>query len=204
MAIETTIFRGLSDSDKRTAFCNFLANSGLFDSVTIDDITVKCYVDETDIIDFFSTSNSHYAHLENGFDWFLGDFTISELALGVKTSKGIYIKADQTYSMDIFIAKTNEGNICVFKCYHEGGAALVDIKNSAAYEVGSYEWSIPSGALSAQSMTVLAPVPCYGANTYADGLYLQAFNEFPYVAGEFVIGDKHYYSNGYMALKDGD
>lgn len=202
MAIEKTIFAGMGDEQKRTAFKEWLADSGLFDSVELDGSTVKCYVGERLVYEFWKTSTSHVAHLKNGYEWDMGDFSISQLSYGVKTSKGIYIQAQQTYIMHLFITKSNNGDIVVLRNYNKEGTEAIDLEKSPIYVRNAYTWSIPSSCFVKQETTSLAPMPSYGTNTYPVGLYLLVFNQYPDEEGIITVNGKKYYSNGFIALEE--
>lgn len=202
MVIEKTIFAGMGDAQKRTAFKEWLADSGLFNSVELDGSTIKCYVGERLVYEFWKTSEYHAAYLKNGYEWDMGDFSISQLSYGVKTSKGIYIQAQQTYIMRIFITKSNNGDIVVLRNYHELGVEVPDLEKSPAYVSGTYTWNVPSSCFVKQETTSMAPISSYGTNTYPVGLYLLVFNQYPSEEGTITVNDKRYYSNGFIALEE--
>jgi len=200
--IEKTIFAGMSDAQKRTAFKEWLADSGLFDSVELDGTTVKCYVGERLVYEFWKTASYHVAHLKNGYEWDMGDFGISQLSYGVKTSKGIYIQAQQTYKMHIFITKSNNGDIVVLRNYHELEVNVPDLEKSPAYVSGTYTWNVPGSCFVKQEATSMAPISSYGTNTYPVGLYLIVFNQYPNEEAKIIVDGKKYYSNGFIALEE--
>ena len=200
--IEKTIFAGMGDEQKRTAFKEWLADSGLFDSVELDGSTVKCYVGERLVYEFWKTPSYHAAYLKNGYEWKMGDFSISQLSYGVKTSKGIYIQAQQTYKMHIFITKSNNGDIVVLRNYNEGVVDVPDLEKSPPYVGNTYTWSVPVPCFTKQGVTALAPIPSYGADTYPVGLYLLISNQYPREEAIIEVNGKRYYSNGFIALEE--
>lgn len=202
MAIEKTIFAGMGDEQKRIAFKEWLADSGLFDSVELDGSTVKCYAGERLVYEFWKTSEYHAAYLKNGYEWDMGDFAISQLSYGVKTSKGIYIRAQQTYNMHIFITKSNNGDIVVLRNYHELAVEVPDLEKSPAKVSGAYSWNVPASCFVKQETTSMAPISSYGTNTYPVGLYLLVFNQYPNEEGIIIINGKKYYSNTFIALEE--
>ena len=202
MAIEKTIFDGMGDEQKLTAFKEWLADSGLFDSVELDWTTVKCYVGERLVCEFWKTSQSDVVYLKNGFQWDIADFQVSQLSYGIKTSKGIYIQAQQTYKMHLFITKSNNGDIVVLRNYNKEVTEAIDLEKSPIYVPNTYTWSIPSSCFIKQETTSLAPMPSYGTNTYPVGLYLLVFNQYPDEEAIITVNDKRYYSNGFIALEE--
>jgi hypothetical protein len=50
--------------------------------------------------------------------------------------------------------------------------------------------------------TSLAPIVNAKALTYADGLYLQVFSQYPGVEGIITINGKQYYTDGVLALEE--
>lgn len=202
MAIEKTIFAGMGYEQKRTAFKEWLADSGLFDSVELDSSAIKCYFGERLVYEFWKTAAYHAAYLKNGYEWDMGDFSISQLSYGVKTSKGIYIQAQQTYKMHIFITKSNNGDIVVLRNYHELAVEVPDLEKSPAYVSGSYAWQVPGSCFVKQETTSMASISSYGTNTYPVGLYLLVFNQYPKEEGIITVNGKKYYSNTFMALEE--
>lgn len=202
MAIEKTIFAGMDNAQKTIAFKEWLADSGLFDSVELDGATVNCYVGERLAFAFWKTLKPHVAYLKNGYEWYMGDFSISQLSYGVKTSKGIYIRAQQTYRMHIFITKSNNGDVVVLRNYHELGVEVPDLEKSPAYVSGSYEWQVPGSCFVKQETTSMASISSYGTNTYPVGLYLLVFNQYPNEEGIITVNGKKYYSNTFIALEE--
>ena len=202
MAIEKTIFAGMSDEQKLTAFKEWLADSGLFDSVELDGSSVKCYVGERLVFEFWKTSQLDVAYLKNGFQWNIADFQVSQLSYGIKTSKGIYIYAKQTYKMHLFITKSNNGDIVVLRNYNKEGTEAIDLEKSPIYVPDAYTWTVPNSCFIKQETTSLAPMPSYGTNTYPVGLYLLVFNQYPDEEAIITVNDKRYYSNGFIALEE--
>jgi hypothetical protein len=200
--IEKTIFAGMGDEQKLTAFKEWLADSDLFDSVELDSTTVKCYVGERLAFAFWKTESYHSAYLKNGYEWKMGDFNISQLSYGVKTSKGIYIQAQQSYKMHIFITKSNNGDIVALRNYNKEDVEVPDLEKSPANVSGVYEWNVPSSCLVKQEITSLSPIPSYGTNTYPVGLYLLVFNQYPDEEATITVNGKRYYSNGFIALEE--
>lgn len=202
MAIEKTIFDGMVDEQKRTAFKEWLADSGLFDNVELDGSAVKCYVGERLVCEFWKTSQSDVVYLKNGFEWNIADFQVYQLSYGIKTSKGIYIQAQQTYIMHIFITKSNNGDIVVLRNYNKEVTEAIDLEKSPIYVPNTYTWAVPSSCFVKQEATSLAPIPSYGTNTYPVGLYLIVFNQYPNEEAKIIVDGKKYYSNGFIALEE--
>lgn len=200
--IEKTIFAGMDNDKKITAFKEWLANSELFDSVERDGWKVSCYVGERLVYEFWKRPSYHAAYLKNGYEWDMGDFNLSQLSYGIKTSKGIYIQAQQTYKMHIFITKSDNGDIVVLRNYNKTEVDVPDLEKSPAWVSGTYTWNVPSSCSVKQRITALAPIPSYGTDTYPVGLYLLIFSQYPDTEAIIEVNGKKYYSNGFIALEE--
>jgi hypothetical protein len=204
MAIEKTVFTGTTGDAMASEIAAWLtANaSEFFDRIEIDsDTHVYCYIDgvravhintDTTGTSYISAKNDKYTELAaNGTNWLYG----------VKTSKGIAVyNASGDYRYCIMATKSNEGTVSlamtgtnIYACADfDKSSDLVDFKTPTRVD----NTFVKSG------MTVLAPIVNANALTYADGLYLQVFSQYPNVDGIFTINGKQYYTDGVLALEE--
>ena len=205
MAIEKTVFSGLTVSTRGAEIVAWLTANGseFFDSVeqVSGPNRVKCYKGDKVALEISLGTGSDKtkvyaangavsdAAMNNSQDW---DY-------GIKTSKGLLIYYNgQTYKGCVAIVKTNEGGTFIARRYN--GWCGADFDNSAAIEsysnTGTLPWNLQS------DMTVLAPIVASHADTYADGLYLQLFAQYPNTDSILTINGKKYYSDGVFALEE--
>ena len=162
---------------------------------------VLCYIDgvsavrintDTSGTSYISAKNDKYTELAaNGTNW----------RYGVKTSKGIAVyNASGDYRYCIMATKSNEGTVSlamtgtnIYACADfDKSSDLVDFKTPTRVD---NTW-VKSGK------TVLAPIVNANSLTYADGLYLQVFSQYPGVEGIITINGKQYYTDGVLALEE--
>jgi hypothetical protein len=117
---------------------------------------------------------------------------------GIKTSKGLLIYFNYTSNLGcVAIVKTNEGGTFIARRWQ--GWCAADFDNSAAiesYVATGTPWNLQS------DKTVLAPIVASHADTYADGLYLQLFAQYPNTDSILTVDGKKYYSDGVFALEE--
>lgn len=203
MAIEKTVFSGLTTQTRGEEIVAWLTANGteFFDSVEMSDGHVICYKGDKKALDIAITTGSSsqtkvYAAngavsgaAMNGLHW---DY-------GIKTSKGLLIYFNYTSSPGcVAIVKTNEGGTFIARRY--SGWCAADFDNSAAIESYSNSGTLPWNLRS--DLTVLAPIVSSHANTYADGLYLQLFAQYPNTDSTLTVDGKKYYSDGVFALEE--
>ncbi len=204
MAIEKTVFSGLTVSTRGAEIVAWLTANGseFFDSVeqTSGPNSIKCYKGDklALLISLGSGSDKTKVYAANG--------AVSEATMnssqdwdyGIKTSKGLLIYYNgQTHKGCVAIVKTNEGGTFIAR-RHQGWCAA-DFDNSAAiesYVATGTPWDLQS------DKTVLAPIVASHANTYADGLYLQLFAQYPNTDSILTVNGKRYYSDGVFALEE--
>jgi hypothetical protein len=96
--------------------------------------------------------------------------------------------------------KSNEGTVSV--ALNEGTKySCADYDNSSGFTSFSFP-TVVDNTFVKSGMTVLAPVVNAKALTYADGLYLQVFSQYPGVEGVITINGKQYYTDGVLALEE--
>ena len=203
MAIEKTVFSGLTVAERGAEIVAWLTANGseFFDSVETSDGHVICYKGDKQALDIaISTGSSSQTKV------YAANGAVSGVAMnglhwdyGIKTSKGLLIYFNYTSSPGcVAIVKTNEGGTFIARRY--SGWCAADFDNSAAIESytnsGTLPWNLQS------DKTVLAPIVASHANTYADGLYLQLFAQYPNTDSKLTINGKKYYSDGVFALEE--
>ena len=203
MGIEKTVFSGQNKETRGAEIVAWLTANGseFFDSVeqSSDYNFVRCYKGDKlalEICIYGSTSKTK-VYAANGA---VSEATMNGLYwdYGIKTSKGLLIYFNYTSKPGcVAIVKTNEGGTFIVRRYD--GWCGADFDNSAAIE--SYvstgtPWNIQS------DKTVLAPIVASHADTYADGLYLQLFAQYPNTDSILTINGKKYYSDGVFALEE--
>ena len=202
MAIEKTVFSGLSAATRGAEIVAWLTANGseFFDSVELSDGHVICYKGDKQALDIAISSSSSQTKVYaangavsgaamNGLHW---DY-------GIKTSKGLLIYFNYASSPGcVAIVKTNEGGTFIARRY--SGWCAADFDNSAAIESYSNSGTLPWNLQS--DMTVLAPIVASHADTYADGLYLQLFAQYPNTDSTLTVDGKKYYSDGVFALEE--
>lgn len=203
MAIEKTVFSGLTVGARGAEIVAWLTANGseFFDSVKQESSPnrVECYKGDklALLISLGSSSDKTKVYAANG--------AVSEAAMnglywdyGIKTSKGLLIYFNYTSSPGcVAVVKTNEGGTFIARRY--SGWCAADFDNSAAiesYVATGTPWNLRS------DMTVLAPIVASHANTYADGLYLQLFAQYPNTDSTLTVDGKKYYSDGVFALEE--
>ena len=202
MAIEKTVFSGLSAATRGAEIVAWLTANGseFFDSVELSDGHVICNKGDKQALDIAISSSSGQTKVYaangavsgaamNGLHW---DY-------GIKTSKGLLIYFNYTSSPGcVAIVKTNEGGTFIARRYN--GWCAADFDNSTLIEsysnTGTLPWNLRS------DKTVLAPIVASHANTYADGLYLQRFAQYPNTDSTLTVDGKKYYSDGVFALEE--
>ena len=203
--IEKTVFSGLTVGARGAEIVAWLTANGseFFDSVeqSSDYNFVRCYKGDklALLISLGSSSDKTKVYAANG--------AFSEAAMngsqdwdyGIKTSKGLLIYFNYTSSPGcVAIVKTNEGGTFIARRYN--GWCGADFDNSALIDnydnSGLHTWTNPS------DLTVLAPIVASHANTYADGLYLQLFAQYPNTDSKLTVDGKKYYSDGVFALEE--
>ena len=204
MAIEKTVFSGLSKETKAAEIAAWLTanGSGFFDYVEYDNSNyVICYKGDKILLRMALSGGSDKTkvYAANGAASEVGANAYQYWDYGIKTSKGLLIYYNgQTYKGCVAIVKTNEGGTFIASHYQTWCGA--DFDNSAAIESytnsGTLPWNLQS------DKTVLAPIVASHANTYADGLYLQLFAQYPNTDSKLTINGKKYYSDGVFALEE--
>ena len=197
---------GFSGQNKETRGAEIVAwltanGSEFFDSVeqSSDYNFVNCYksgklalkmaiASGTLVTTVYAANGTYSEATMNGLHW---DY-------GIKTSKGLLIYFNYTSSPGcVAIVKTNEGGTFIARRYN--GWCAADFDNSAAiesYAATGTPWNHQS------DKTVLAPIVASHANTYADGLYLQLFAQYPNTDSKLTVDGKKYYSDGVFALEE--
>ena len=203
MAIEKTIFHGLTTTTRGAEIVAWLTANGseFFDSVEFSDNFVRCYKDDKPALDIClgGGQNQTKVYAANGAVSGIAMNGSQNWAYGIKTSKGLLIYFSYTSSPGcVAIVKTNEGGTFIARRYN--GWCAADFDNSALIDSysngGTLPWNLQSGR------TVLAPVVASHADTYADGLYLQLFAQYPNANGILAVNDKKYYTDGFFALEE--
>lgn len=204
MAIEKTVFSGQNKETRGAEIVTWLTANGseFFDSVeqSSDYNYVKCYKGDKlalEICIYGSTSKTT-VYAANG--------TSSDAAMnglywdyGIKTSKGLLIYFNYTSSPGcVAIVKTNEGGTFIARRYN--GWCAADFDNSAS--IDNYDNSGLHTWTNSSDLTVLAPIVASHADTYADGLYLQLFAQYPNTDSILTVNGKRYYSDGVFALEE--
>lgn len=203
MAIEKTVFSGLTVTERGAEIVAWLTANGseFFDSVeqTGGPSVVRCYKGDklALLISLGSGSDKTKVYAANG--------AVSEAAMnglywdyGIKTSKGLLIYFGHTQQPGcVAVVKTNDGGTFIARRWQ--GWCAADFDNSAAiesYVATGTPWNHQS------DMTVLAPIVSSHANTYANGLYLQLFAQYPNTDSTLTVNGKQYYSDGVFALEE--
>lgn len=204
MAIEKTVFSGQNKETRGAEIVAWLTANGseFFDSVeqSSDYNYVKCYKGDKlalEICIYGSTSQTT-VYASNG--------TSSGVAMnglywdyGIKTSKGLLIYFNYTSNLGcVAIVKTNEGGTFIARRY--SGWCAADFDNSAL--IDNYDNSGLHTWTNSSDLTVLAPIVASHADTYADGLYLQLFAQYPNTDSILTVNGKKYYSDGVFALEE--
>lgn len=203
MAIEKTVFSGQSRETRGAEIVSWLTANGteFFDSVeqSSDYNFVRCYKGDklaleiciaggTNKTTVYAANGTSSGAPMNGLYW---DY-------GIKTSKGLLIYFNYTSNPGcVAVVKTNEGGTFIARRY--AGWCAADFDNSAAiesYVATGTPWNHQS------DKTVLAPIVASHADTYADGLYLQLFAQYPNTDSILTVDGKKYYSDGVFALEE--
>lgn len=202
--IEKTVFSGQNKETRGAEIVAWLTANGseFFDSVeqSSDYNYVKCYKGDklaleicisgsTNKTTVYAANGTSSGAAMNGLYW---DY-------GIKTSKGLLIYFNYTSSPGcVAIVKTNEGGTFIARRY--AGWCAADFDNSALIDnydnSGLHTWTNPS------DLTVLTPIVSSHADTYADGLYLQLFAQYPNTDSILTVNGKKYYSDGVFALEE--
>jgi hypothetical protein len=204
MAIEKTVFSGLTVAARGAEIVAWLTANGseFFDSVemTSDGIAVVCYKGDKMalLICLSGSSNKTKVYAANGAFSEAAMYSSQDWDYGIKTSKGLLIYYNNSQQPGcVAVVKTNEGGTFIARRYQ--GWCAADFDNSAAiesYVATGTPWNHQS------DMTVLAPIVASHANTYADGLYLQLFAQYPNTDSILTVDGKKYYSDGVFALEE--
>lgn len=204
MAIEKTVFSGQNKETRGAEIVAWLTANGseFFDSVeqSSDYNYVKCYKGDKLALEICisGSTNNTTVYAANG--------TSSGVAMnglywdyGIKTSKGLLIYFSYTsYPGCVAMVKTNEGGTFIARRYN--GWCAADFDNSAS--IDNYDNSGLHTWTNSSDLTVLAPIVASHADTYADGLYLQLFAQYPNTDSKLTINGKKYYSDGVFALEE--
>jgi hypothetical protein len=203
MAIEKTVFTSATGDAMATEIAAWLtANaSDFFDEIeVVSGPRVYCNIDGVRAVDI-NTSNdgASSVSIKNGI-YSVGNFIGTGWLYGIKTSKGIALYHT---SRGCFMAtKTNEDTVSVAVKNISSGTqyACADFDNSSNFVTFSAPTRVGSNWIQS-GKTVLAPIVNANALTYADGLYLQVYSQYPNVEGIFTINGKQYYTDGVLALE---
>ena len=203
MAIEKTVFTSTGFTNLANEIAAWItANaSEFFDNIEVSDnngIRVLCEIDGATAIRISTTVRDKSAvRIKNGEIYEPNTYSTGWL-YGVKTSKGIAIY--NTDDLCIMATKSNEGTVSVA------------LKNASIYACADFDKSSDfikfihptyfNSKWRYSSKTVLTPVVNANALTYADGLYLQVFSQYPNVDGIISINGKQYYTDGAFALEE--
>lgn len=201
MAIEKTVFSGLTVTTRAAEIVAWLTANGseFFDSVEYGDGSVICYKGDKHALEISLSSNKTKVLAANG--------AVSEATMnssqdwdyGIKTSKGLLIYFNYTSSPGcVAMVKTNEGGTFIARRYN--GWCAADFDNSAS--IDNYDNSGLHTWTNSSDLTVLAPIVASHADTYADGLYLQLFAQYPNTDSILTVNGKRYYSDGVFALEE--
>lgn len=203
MAIEKTVFinsGGVNQASEIAAWLRANA-SEFFDEIEVytnDEPIVYCGIDAGMAIRINTNVRAKAAvRIKNGSMRTM-DSTSYAWQYGVKTSKGIAV-----YNTDGF---------CIMATKSNGDTVSVALKEGIQYSCADYDNSTKFITFTAPArvdntwtksgMTVLAPIVNTDALTYADGLYLQVFSQYPGVEGIITINGKQYYTDGVLALEE--
>lgn len=191
MAIEKTIFTSTTGDAMASEIAAWLtANASEFfdriETITDNGIHVYGYIDDVRAVDI-NTGNSGTSYISIKNDKYVaGGFWGTGWLYGVKTSKGI--------------AVCHSGNYCIMVTKSNEGTVSLATKDTSIYACADFDKSpdfikfnpptrngnrwVPS------SKTVLTPIANANTLTYADGLYLQVFSQYPNVEGIISINGK--------------
>ena len=202
MAIEKTAFTSATGVEMATEIAAWLTvnASEFFDSIEVNDQSTHVYglIDGVRAIDIDTGgSGTSSVSIKNGKS-VGGGFYSTGWLYGIKTSKGIAVY--HTGKNCIIVTKSNEGTISVairfsntYACADFDKSSDLIKFNHPTYFDSKWRYS---------SKTVLTPVVNANALTYADGLYLQVFPQYPNVDGIISINGKQYYTDGTFALDE--
>jgi hypothetical protein len=201
MAIEKTVFTSTTGDAMASEIAAWLtANASDFfdriEAITDNGTRVYCYIDGVRAVDInTATVGAGSVSIKNGL---YKATTSTGWLYGIKTSKGIALR--------------NRGGCCYAICKTNEDTVSVALREGAIYVCADFDNSsnfvdskppIYNGSYWIQSgKTVLAPVVNANALTYADGLYLQVFSQYPNVEGIISINGKQYYTDGEFALEE--
>ena len=159
---------------------------------------VHCFIGNVIAVNIYAdggSSNGSSVYIKNG-NYKVA--TTTGWLYGIKTSKGIALRSAE--GCCYAICKTNEDTVSVA------------LRESATYACADFDKSSDFVTFNAPSIvdstwiqsgkTVLTPIVNANALTYADGLYLQVFSQYPNVDGIFTINGKQYYTDGVLALEE--
>jgi hypothetical protein len=203
MAIEKTVFTnsgGVNLANEIAAWLTANA-SDFFDEIEVytnDEPIVYCGIDGGMAIKInVNVRDKAAVRIKSGSLRTINS-TSYEWRYGVKTSKGIAVY--NTDGFCIMATKSNEGTVSV--ALNEGTKySCADYDNSTKFVTFNFP-TVVDNTFVKSGMTVLAPVVNAKASTYADGLYLQVFSQYPGVEGIITINGKQYYTDGVLALEE--
>ena len=202
MAIEKTVFTSTGSSDLASEIATWLtANASEFfddiEVITTNGIYVYCGIDGGMAIRISTNAtNKSAVKIKNGEIYEPNSYS-NTWQYGIKTSKGIAIY--NTDDLCIMATKSNENTVSVALKY---GSIYVcgDFDNSSKF-ITFNSPVIVNNTWIKSFKTSLAPIVNTKALTYADGLYLQVFSQYPNVDGIFTINGKQYYTDGVLVLE---
>jgi hypothetical protein len=201
MAIEKTVFTNSGGVDHASEIVAWLtANaSDFFDTIeTNPDGHILCKIDGGMAIKInMNVRDKAAVRIKNGSLKTINS-TSYEWRYGVKTSKGIAVY--NTDGFCIMATKSNEGTVSV--ALKEGTQySCADYDNSTKFVTFNSPVIVDNTWIKSFK-TSLAPIVNAKALTYADGLYLQVFSQYPGVEGIITINGKQYYTDGVLALEE--
>jgi hypothetical protein len=201
MAIEKTVFTSTTGDAMASEIAAWLtANaSDFFDEIkVVDGPKVHCYIDGVSAVSINTgTGGTSYVSIKND-KYVDGGFWGTGWLYGVKTSKGIAVSHSGHYC--IMVTKSNEGTVSL-AIKDTSIYACADFDKSSDFVKFNQPTKVSSTWIQS-GKTVLAPVVNANALTYADGLYLQVFSQYPNVEGIISINGKQYYTDGVFALEE--
>jgi hypothetical protein len=203
MSIEKTVFTSATGDAMASEIAAWLtANASEFfdriETITDNGIHVYCYIDGVRAVDINAgTSGDSSVSIKNG-KYVAGGSRGTGWLYGVKTSKGIAVYHNTRTC--IMATKSNEGTVSVATRY-TNIYACADFDKSSDFVKFNPPTTISTYWIQS-GKTVLAPIVNANALTYADGLYLQVFSQYPNVDGIFTINGKQYYTDGVLVLAE--
>lgn len=201
--IEKTVFTSATGEEMASEIAAWLtANASEFfdriETITDNGIHVYGFIDDVRAVDI-NTGNSGAGSvsIKNG-KYVAGNFWGTGWLYGIKTSKGIAVYHSGHYC--IMVTKSNEGTVSL-ATKDTSIYACADFDKSSDFIKFNPPTKVSSSWVQS-GKTVLAPVVNANALTYADGIYLQVFSQYPNVDGIFTINGKQYYTDGVLALEE--